>query len=288
MKTRPSLVASHQCERSIDLGRVNSGISAILDAGIQAHLGTQLRVWYGDPCGDKIPYSLARLLDHLTQVIQAHTEPLDPSFIDEVLACLTPLRGFAISLTRDVNQAEDLVQETVLRAISKRAQFETGTSVQAWLFTILRNQFFSAHRRAMREEEDVDGSYAASMICIADQEDKIMIQDVADALGKLPPAQREAILLVGAEGLSYEEAAQALGCAIGTVKSRVSRARSGLATLLGLEQQEGTPANTEIDISDRCPWAGKDVVAERPVEVARERPVSRSARKVRWADHPDR
>ena len=154
-------------------------------------------------------------------------------------ACLTSLRAFAISLTRDVDQAEDLVQETVLRAITKQEQFQAGTSLQAWLFAILRNHFFSAHRRSMREEEDADGSYAAAMVCVADQEDKIMIQDVAAALSKLPQLQREAIVLVGAEGLSYEEAAQALGCAIGTIKSRVSRARNCLAELMGLDQREG-------------------------------------------------
>jgi RNA polymerase sigma-70 factor (ECF subfamily) len=240
MMARPNLAANSKRGRSSSLERVRRRNSTVLGASIQAHLGEQLRAWYGDPCDGELPYSLARLLDRLSQVVRARTEPLDPSFINGVLASLTALRGFAIALTRNIDQAEDLVQETVLRALSKHEQFKAGTNLQAWLFTILRNHFHSAHRKAMREEEDVDGCYAASMICLADQEDQVMMQDVEVALSKLPRTQREAIVLVGAEGLSYEEAAQALGCAIGTVKSRVSRARSGLADLMGLDQEEGT------------------------------------------------
>jgi RNA polymerase sigma-70 factor (ECF subfamily) len=152
---------------------------------------------------------------------------------------VTSLRAFAVSLTRDADQAEDLVQETVLRAISKHEQFAAGTNMQAWLFTILRNQFFSERRKSAREVEDVDGSYAGTMIAIPDQEDRIMIHDLEAALGKLPETQREAIMLVGADGLSYEEAAQALGCAVGTVKSRVSRARNCLAEAMRLADDDG-------------------------------------------------
>jgi RNA polymerase sigma-70 factor (ECF subfamily) len=131
------------------------------------------------------------------------------------------------------------VQETVLRAISKQEQFVAGTNLQAWLFTILRNQFCSDHRKSLREVEDGDGSYAATMIALPDQDDRIMIHDLETALHKLPEGQREAILLVGADGLSYEEAAQVLGCAVGTVKSRVNRARSCLAELMRLAGEDG-------------------------------------------------
>jgi RNA polymerase sigma-70 factor (ECF subfamily) len=200
-----------------------------LDSSIQAHLGQQLRTWYGNPAEEKLPRSLDRLLNRLTEVIRARTEPVDQAFAEGVLASVTSLRAFAVSLTRDADQANDLVQETILRAISKHEQFAAGTNMQAWLFTILRNQFFSEQRKSLREVEDVDGSYAATMISIPDQEDRIMMHDLEAALSKLPETQREAIILVGADGLSYEEAAQALGCAIGTVKSRVNRARNGLA-----------------------------------------------------------
>jgi RNA polymerase sigma-70 factor, ECF subfamily len=213
--------------------------SAALNNSIQAHLGQHLRTWYGDPAGDKLPPELAQLLDRVAQVIRARTELIDQAFVDGVLASVTSLRAFAISLTRDAEKAEDLVQETVLRAISKQEKFEPGTNLQAWLFTILRNQFCSEHRKSLREVEDGDGSYAATMIALPDQDDRIMIHDLEAALHKLPEGQREAILLVGADGLSYEEAAQVLGCAVGTVKSRVNRARSCLAELMRLAGEDG-------------------------------------------------
>ncbi|WP_262272126.1 sigma-70 family RNA polymerase sigma factor [Microvirga yunnanensis] len=154
------------------------------------------------------------------------------------MTSLPSLRSFAISLTRSVDQAEDLVQETVLRAISKQGLFEPGTNLQAWLFAILRNLFYSAYRRTKHEVEDADGSYAAMLISIPDHEDRIMVKDLAAALAKLPERQRKAILLVSVEGMSYEAAAQALGCAVGTIQSRVNRARNRLAELMGLERRE--------------------------------------------------
>jgi RNA polymerase sigma-70 factor, ECF subfamily len=213
--------------------------SPALDAETRAHLGRELRAWYGNPAEDKLPNSLVRLLNRVAQIVRAHTEPLDRAFIDEMMASLPSLRAFAISLVRDADRAEDLVQETMLRAISKREQFEPGTNLQAWLFVTLRNQVFSDRRKSMREVEDVDGSYAATLTVIPDQEDSIMFQELEAALRKLKKGQREAILLVGADGLSYEEAAQALGCAVGTIKSRVNRARSCLAELMGLERANG-------------------------------------------------
>ena len=107
---------------------------------------------------DKLPRRLAWLLNRATQVIRARTEPVDQAFVDGIVASIPSLRAFAISLTRNGDQADDLVQETLLRAISKQEQFEAGTSLQAWLFTILRNRFFSAHRKSLREVEDGDGS----------------------------------------------------------------------------------------------------------------------------------
>lgn len=218
---------------------IRPSASAALNDSIQAHLGQHLRIWYGDPAGDKLPPKLAQLLDRVAQVIRARTELIDQAFVDGVLASVTSLRAFAISLTRDAEKSEDLVQETVLRAISKQEQFVAGTNLQAWLFTTLRNQFCSDHRKSLREVEDGDGSYAATMIALPDQDDRIMIHDLEAALHKLPEGQREAILLVGADGLSYEEAAQVLGCAVGTVKSRVNRARNCLAELMRLAGADG-------------------------------------------------
>jgi RNA polymerase sigma-70 factor (ECF subfamily) len=213
--------------------------SPSLTDAIQTHLGRELRALYGDPDEEKLPRSLARLLDRVAQVIRAHVEPVDQAFVDELMGSLKSLRAYAISLTRDIHQAEDLVQETVLKAISKQEKFEAGTNLQAWLMTILRNLFFSARRTKQREVEDTDGSHAATMISIPDQEDRLAVQDLHTALAKLPREQREALLLVSAEGLSYEEAAEALATKVGTIKSRVNRARTRLAELIGLVHADG-------------------------------------------------
>ena len=212
--------------------------SAAPDISIQGDLGHQLRASYGNPAEGKPSSKLAQLPDRRAPVAQADLNPNDPAFVDGIVTNLPSLRSFALSLTRSVDQAEDLVQETVLRAISKQELFQPGTNLQAWLFAILRNLFCSACRRTKREVEDADGSYAAMLISIPDHEDKIMLIDLAAALAKLPEGQRKAILLVGAEGMSYEAAAQALGCAIGTIQSRVNRARNRLAELMGLEWRE--------------------------------------------------
>ena len=192
----------------------------MLGDAIQAHLGEQLRALYGDPSDDRMPLSLRRLADRVAQVIRAHTEPVDQAFVDGIMAALPHLRAFAISLAKNVDRAEDLVQDTVLKAIGKQESFEAGTNIQAWLFTILRNAFFSIRRKTQREVEDSDGSLAATLVCIPDQEDRIAFQDLEAALAKLPQDQREAVLLVGMEGMQYEEAASALGIKVGTVKSR--------------------------------------------------------------------
>jgi RNA polymerase sigma-70 factor (ECF subfamily) len=221
-----------------------------LNAAIQTHLGRELRALYGDPTEEKLPRSLAQLANRVAQVIRAHTEPVDQAFVDGIMSSLSSLRSFAISLTHDVHRAEDLVQETVLKAISRQESFEAGSNLQAWLFTILRNLFFSAHRKTQREVEDADGSYAASMISVPDQEDKIVVQDLHAALAKLPQEQREAILLVGAEGMAYEEAAEALGVKVGTIKSRVNRARNRLAEMMGLAGEDGVAGSRNASTQD--------------------------------------
>lgn len=236
---RPSdLIPTTRLDRTSLVYFLDLSVSAALDHSIQGHLGRQLRASYGNPADEETPSSRAHLLDRRAQAVHADPMPIDPAFVDGIVTSLSSLRSFAISLTRSVDQAEDLVQETVLRAISKQEQFQPGTNLQAWLFTILRNLFCSACRRTKREVEDADGSYSASLISIPDHEDRIMVKDLAAALAKLPEGQREAILLVGAEGMSYEAAAQALGCAVGTIQSRVNRARNRLAELMGVERRE--------------------------------------------------
>jgi RNA polymerase sigma-70 factor (ECF subfamily) len=157
------------------------------------------------------------------------------NFKDQLVAEMGNLRAFAISLSGSVSVADDLVQEAMLRAWSNFDKFQMGTSMRAWLFTILRNIYFSNCRKGAREVQDSDGLYAQRMVVSGDQESHIDLQDFRKALTLLPPEQREALILVGASGLSYDEAASVCEVEIGTIKSRVSRARSRLADLLELD-----------------------------------------------------
>jgi RNA polymerase sigma-70 factor (ECF subfamily) len=160
---------------------------------------------------------------------------LDPALRDAVLAAVPKLRAFAISLCGNVDRADDLVQETLLRALANIDSFQPGTNMSAWLFTILRNHFHSEYRKRRREVEDGDGSYAESLKSQPDQTARLELQEFRAALAKLPPDQREALILVGASGFSYEETAEICGCAVGTIKSRVNRARTRLADLMSIE-----------------------------------------------------
>jgi len=155
-----------------------------------------------------------------------------------MLAALPSLRAFALSLTHNVTSADDLVQDTILRAWANLDRFEAGTNLQAWLFTILRNGFYSQHRKKRREVEDPDGSYAARLWAPPEQPARCDVQDMLKALAKLPVEHREALLLIVAEGLSYEDAARVCGVPVGTMKSRTFRARAGLAQLLAVEEAE--------------------------------------------------
>jgi RNA polymerase sigma-70 factor, ECF subfamily len=152
----------------------------------------------------------------------------------DLLAAIPNLRAFAISLCGDVTKANDLVQETMLKAWANRDKFTPGTNFKAWLFTILRNTYFSDLRRARREIQDVDGQHAALMSSPPEQNGHLDLKDFARALDQISPDQREALILVGAEGFSYEEAAVVCGCAVGTVKSRVNRARNKIAEIMAI------------------------------------------------------
>jgi RNA polymerase sigma-70 factor, ECF subfamily len=160
---------------------------------------------------------------------------LQPSERDVMLAAVPNLRAFAISLSGNVDRADDLVQGTLLRAIASINSFKPGTNMAAWLFTILRNLFRSEYRKRRREVEDVDGSYAASLKSPAEQHSRLEFKELSDALPKLPFVQREALLLVGASGFSYDEAAAICETPVGTIKSRVNRARRQLAGLLVID-----------------------------------------------------
>jgi RNA polymerase sigma-70 factor (ECF subfamily) len=166
---------------------------------------------------------------------QANTRPLPPALRSEILAIVPRLRAFAVSLTASPDRADDLVQETMVRALTHIGQFQPGTNLRAWLFTILRNQFNSEYRQRRWTIEDVDGIYVDSLKTVPQQSSWLELQELRIALTKLPPEQREAVVLVGASGMTYEEAALICGCAIGTIKSRVNRGRNRLAELLSIE-----------------------------------------------------
>lgn len=160
---------------------------------------------------------------------------LQPSVRDVMLAAVPRLRAFAISLSGSVDRADDLVQETLLRAMANITSFKPGTNMSAWLFTILHNQFRSEFRKRRREVEDPDGSHLASLQSLPAQHGRLEFNELSGALAKLPLVQREALLLVVAAGFSYQEAAAICGTAVGTIKSRVNRARNELAELLVIE-----------------------------------------------------
>lgn len=155
-----------------------------------------------------------------------------PSFKREMLATLPSLRAFAVSLTGKHDKADDLVQDTVMKAWAKQESFEMGTNIKAWLFTILRNEFYSQMRKRGREVQDSDGAFTERLSVHPPQYGSMDMQDFKKALGKLPDDQREAIILIGASGFSYEDAAAICECAVGTMKSRVSRARIRLQDML--------------------------------------------------------
>lgn len=168
---------------------------------------------------------------------------VQPPVRDVMLAAIPSLRAFAVSLSGSVNSADDLVQETVMRAMTHIDSFTPGTNMSAWLLTILRNLFRSQYRKRRREVEDPDGSHVASLKLPPEQFGRLEFKELIEALAKLPRVQREALLLVAASGFSYEEAAEICQIAVGTVKSRVSRARQQLAELLVI----GSPAEFGLD-----------------------------------------
>jgi RNA polymerase sigma-70 factor, ECF subfamily len=154
----------------------------------------------------------------------------------DLLAAIPNLRAFAVSLCGNLDHADDLVQETLVKAWSNLGSFAEGSNLRAWLFTILRNIYYSEYRKRRREIADPDGAFAANLSTPPAQSGHMDLLDFRAALFELPSDQREALILIGASGLSYDEAAGICGCAVGTMKSRVNRARNRLAERLSLGQ----------------------------------------------------
>ncbi len=174
------------------------------------------------------------------------------------------LRAFAVSLCGNPDRADDLVQETLVKAWSNLNSFVPGTNLPAWLFTILRNIYYSEYRKRRREVADSDGAIAARLATAPSQNSHMDLLDFHAALQQLPTDQREALILIGASGLSYEEAAGICGCAVGTMKSRVNRARNRLAELLSIQsgsefgQSEDWEALDPAAIGQRFSRTGSD------------------------------
>jgi RNA polymerase sigma-70 factor, ECF subfamily len=155
-----------------------------------------------------------------------------------LLAEVAQLRFFALSFTGLPDRADDLVQETLIKAWAAADRFEPNSSIRAWLFTIMRNIFYSDFRKLRREVQDTDGFQAARLVSHPEQEGHLDLEDLKVALKALTADQREALLLVAASGVSYDEAAAICGCAVGTIKSRVNRARQKLMELMGIESAD--------------------------------------------------
>ena len=173
-------------------------------------------------------------------------------FRDQALASIPGLRAFAMSLTSRSDRADDLVQETLMKAWKHYESFEPGSNMKAWLYTILRNEFYTQLRKRKREVEDGEGFYSSKVAVHGEQEGHLNMADLQTALAKLPDDQREALILVGASGFSYDEAADICKVAVGTIKSRVNRGRVKLAELLGMGSDEtfGPDSSTEAVISN--------------------------------------
>lgn len=161
---------------------------------------------------------------------------LDPK--DELVTHLPALRAFALSLTRNRATADDMMQDAVLKAWTNMDKFQAGTNMRAWLFTILRNTFYSSRRKLNREVPDIDNAFSDTLSVKPDHDGRLQMMDFKVAFAQLADEHREALILVGASGFSYDEAAATCGVATGTMKSRVNRARAKLTELLQLDEDD--------------------------------------------------
>lgn len=161
---------------------------------------------------------------------------------DEIASHIRDLRAFAMSLTRNHAAADDLVQDTIIKAWTNFEKFSPGTNLRAWLFTILRNTFFSNRRKASREVADPDGIHAGNLSVLPQHDGKLAFKEFLVAFNQLSAEHREVLILVGANGYSYQEAAAMMGVATGTAKSRANRARARLCELMGMSAPTGNPA----------------------------------------------
>ena len=216
-KSAPKIGGAPQQQSASDLG----------------HLGRKLRELFDRP-PEPLPQRLRELLDLLAATDRSHPR-VKKRLRGSLLSMIPNLRAFAFSLCENPDRGDDLVQETLLKAWTHMDSFQEGTNLRAWLFTILRNTYLSEIRKLRREVQDSEGKKAEGLSVAPAQQGRVDMEDMRKALGLLPPDQREALVLVGAAGMSYEEAAEIAHCAVGTIKSRVNRARVKLGSLLAVE-----------------------------------------------------
>jgi len=169
----------------------------------------------------------------------------DNSFERDLVGMIPHLRAFARTLCGDPTFADDLAQDTVAKAWAARQSYTLGTNLKAWLFMILRNQFYSEKRRSWRSSSLDPDVAASTLVATDDPSAAVELDELRRALAMLPDDQREPLILIGAAGLAYDEVSEIMGVAIGTIKSRVSRARDRLALILaeGPVQVDGRPAH---------------------------------------------
>jgi RNA polymerase sigma-70 factor (ECF subfamily) len=218
-----------------DKQREPADASGSIISQVHAQLGDQLRQYYSEVAEIDPGSRLGRVLGRLSAALDAAEagRQVPGAFKDDLIDMVPRLRRYAMSLAHDSSEADDLVQLTLLKAWEHRERFQPGTSLVAWLFTILRNGFINGRRKRRYEVPDPNGLHAAAMTEPAGQDHALHLQEVQAALDRLEPPHREALMLIAVEGLPYEAAAAVLGCPPGTVKSRVSRARDRLIRVLG-------------------------------------------------------
>ena len=161
------------------------------------------------------------------------------------------LRRYARALTRDVSRADDLVQSCLTRAVAKQHLWQYGTDLRAWLFTIMHNQHVNDVRRGVRDGNNVELTEASTLAVESNAIPTLELRDLETAIGKLPPEQRQVILLVGLEGMAYEEVAKVLKVPVGTVRSRLSRGRDQLRRLMGMEERLSRQTSVKNEPAER-------------------------------------
>lgn len=210
----------------------------VLPHGVRLHLGQLLAETYRRDASAETSDRFAELMERLAKALDAQGAHDEAAFRAEFLEMVPRLHNFAMSLAKNPTLADDLVQDTLLRAWRSRTRFATGTNLGAWLFTIMRNAFYSHHRKDNRELSDSDGDLAERIATVPEQSGYVDLKDARLALERLSPSMQQALILVAIENLSYEEAAEVMQCRVGTVKSRVWRAREQLALILGYDAAE--------------------------------------------------